>query len=421
MARGMRDLFDDLAGVWEDERGSYRSAPLGDALTRGGPFPAGACLEVGSGTGLLSSLLAPRWTPVMGLDLSWKMLRQARSGPVVQGDAACIPSPAGVFAAVVVADAPLFAPEVVRVLRGDGTIIWSNALGDGAPFHVPTAELLDAVSRATGTAHRGRRWRARPVGEVGWSCVVGARRGTDHGGEGSSSDVGAVGCPARRVGEVRKRSAGSLSGTGVDRHDAFGTAMVEHGPRLARLAFYLCGDRTRAEDLVAAAFAATWPRWSAGRVDSLLPYLRRVMVNLAAKERRHWLVVVRHDERADPPPVGAAADEGLPARLDLTRALQLPAPRAAGGGGAALSRGHARGGDRRPPPGGAGNGQVPVGPGPRHPPDASAGESRCLSATTPATSSGGSSSGRPLSSTCRRRCRERSRPWSGAAGSGGGW
>lgn len=125
---------------------------------------------------------------------------------------------------------------------------------------------------------------------------------------------------------MRNRSAGSLSGTGPDRHDAFGTAMVEHGPRLARLAFYLCGDRTRAEDLVAAAFAATWPRWSAGRVDSLLPYLRRTMVNLAAKERRHWLVVVRHDEKADPPPVGAAADEGLPARLDLTRALHsLPA------------------------------------------------------------------------------------------------
>jgi len=103
--------------------------------------------------------------------------------------------------------------------------------------------------------------------------------------------------------------------------------MVEHGSGLARLAFYLCGDRTRAEDLVAEAFAATWPKWSSGRIDSLLPYLRRSVVNLAAKDRRHWLVVFRHDQRAAPPGSGPGADEGLGARVDLVRALTvLPAP-----------------------------------------------------------------------------------------------
>jgi RNA polymerase sigma-70 factor (sigma-E family) len=108
--------------------------------------------------------------------------------------------------------------------------------------------------------------------------------------------------------------------------DAFGAAMVEHGPRLARLAFYLCGDRTRAEDLVAEAFAAAWPKWSAGRIDSLLPYLRRALVNLAAKERRHWLVVFRHDERSGPQVSAPGADEGLGVALDLARALEaLPA------------------------------------------------------------------------------------------------
>jgi RNA polymerase sigma-70 factor (sigma-E family) len=126
---------------------------------------------------------------------------------------------------------------------------------------------------------------------------------------------------------VRTRPEGAVTTAGVRLDDAFGEAMIEHGDRLARVAFYLCGDRTRAEDLVAEAFAAAWPKWSAGRVDDLVPYLRRSVVNLAAKERRHWLVVARHDHRAAPPPVAPGADEDLWARVDVARALgALPSP-----------------------------------------------------------------------------------------------
>jgi RNA polymerase sigma-70 factor (sigma-E family) len=102
--------------------------------------------------------------------------------------------------------------------------------------------------------------------------------------------------------------------------------MVEQSERLGRLAYFLCGDRTRAEDLVAEAFAAAWPKWSSGRVDNLVPYLRQVVVNLAAKERRHRLVVFRHDERAPAPVPSPGADENLWARVDLARMLSsLPA------------------------------------------------------------------------------------------------
>ena len=87
----------------------------------------------------------------------------------------------------------------------------------------------------------------------------------------------------------------------VNPADAFATALAEHGDRLARLAYFLCGDRSRAEDLVAEAFASAWPKWSAGRVDDLGPYLRRIVVNQASKARRHWRVVVRHDERSAQP------------------------------------------------------------------------------------------------------------------------
>jgi RNA polymerase sigma-70 factor (sigma-E family) len=139
--------------------------------------------------------------------------------------------------------------------------------------------------------------------------------------------VRAITYPEGRMEGVRTRPEGAVPTTGAGLEDAFGDAMIEHGHRLARVAFYLCGDRTRAEDLVAGAFAAAWPKWSAGRVDDLVPYLRRSVVNMAAKEHRHWLVVARHDRRTTPPPVAPGADEDVWARVDLARALgALPSP-----------------------------------------------------------------------------------------------
>jgi RNA polymerase sigma-70 factor (sigma-E family) len=121
--------------------------------------------------------------------------------------------------------------------------------------------------------------------------------------------------------EVRGGSADRDAVPRVHPHDAFSNAMAEHGDRLARLAYFLCGDRSRAEDLVAEAFAAAWPRWSAGRVDDLGAYLRRTVVNHASKARRRWGVVVRHGERAAPTRHAPGADEGLGTRIDLARAL----------------------------------------------------------------------------------------------------
>jgi len=125
---------------------------------------------------------------------------------------------------------------------------------------------------------------------------------------------------------LRAKSEGPGPRTRVDQEDAFEAAMLEHGTRLARMAFYLCGDRTRAEDLVAEAFAGAWPKWSAGRIEALAPYLRRAVVNLAAKEHRHRLVMFRHDERAPSPAPAPGADENLWARVDLGRVLAALAP-----------------------------------------------------------------------------------------------
>jgi hypothetical protein len=44
-------LFDAGASGWRDRDVPERHHALADALTRGGPFPNGWCVEVGSGTG----------------------------------------------------------------------------------------------------------------------------------------------------------------------------------------------------------------------------------------------------------------------------------------------------------------------------------------------------------------------------------
>jgi hypothetical protein len=44
-------LFDASAAGWRDYDVPERHDALDDALARGGPFPRGRCVEVGSGTG----------------------------------------------------------------------------------------------------------------------------------------------------------------------------------------------------------------------------------------------------------------------------------------------------------------------------------------------------------------------------------
>ena len=106
-----------------------------------------------------------------------------------------------------------------------------------------------------------------------------------------------------------------------DPHDAFAAAMTAQASRLARLAFFLCGDPNRAEDVVADVFAAAWPKWSAGRVDDLDRYLGRAVANRASKVRRHRRVVARYDAQARVQTPSPGADEGLDSRIDLAHAL----------------------------------------------------------------------------------------------------
>src|SRR5689334_24990443 len=91
MARQTTEEFTRLAPGWDDSRGRYRPVPLRDALSRGGPFPAGMCVEVGCGTGLLTELVHGVWPAVVSLDLTWEMVRRSPARWRVNADAARLP------------------------------------------------------------------------------------------------------------------------------------------------------------------------------------------------------------------------------------------------------------------------------------------------------------------------------------------
>ncbi len=149
LAKFTTQVFDAMAETWVDERGGYRAAPLVDALDRGRPPATGRCLEIGSGTGVLTPYLREIWKDTVCVDLSMKMMRRERTGRQVQADASALPFQESAFNVIVIGDAPLFAEEVARTLALDGTVIWSNALGSGAPYYLPTADMWDAIVAAS--------------------------------------------------------------------------------------------------------------------------------------------------------------------------------------------------------------------------------------------------------------------------------
>ena len=172
-AAGLRDevrtYFDGLADEWHTRTSPERTAIVDDAVRRGvGSVgaPAGLAVEVGSGIGTYSELLARRFGTVVAVDLSLPMLRLAPATPGlrVQADGAQLPLRDGAAAAVVLINAFLFPAEVARVLAPDGVIVWVNSSGDRTPIYLSAEDLLGSLpGEWSGTASR--------AGEGHW-CVL---------------------------------------------------------------------------------------------------------------------------------------------------------------------------------------------------------------------------------------------------------
>ncbi|QNA78381.1 methyltransferase domain-containing protein [Streptomyces sp. So13.3] len=161
-------LFDDLAEKWDAEQSSGRSEPVTDALQRCGHLPRGVCLELGSGTGTYTPTLRHAFTTVISVDLSQRMLQQARDrSPVrIRADASRLPLPDGSVCAVVAVDMLLFPQETARVLRPDGVLLWINQLGSQGPLHLPADDVARALP---GT------WQAVEA-DAGWGTWAALRR-----------------------------------------------------------------------------------------------------------------------------------------------------------------------------------------------------------------------------------------------------
>ncbi|MHB1712571.1 MAG: sigma-70 family RNA polymerase sigma factor [Acidimicrobiales bacterium] len=95
-----------------------------------------------------------------------------------------------------------------------------------------------------------------------------------------------------------------------------------HHRRLVSLAYALCGNGAEAEDIVAEAYARTWPRLARGQVDDPAAYLRRAVVNGTSSWRRHRFVERREELRRRAAPAGISAEDRVAVGDELWRALQ---------------------------------------------------------------------------------------------------
>jgi len=140
-----------------------------DALSRGfdavRPSP-GLAVEIGSGTGAYSHLLAERFGSVIAIDLSLAMLQLAPTSPArrVQGDGSRLPLGDASAAAIVLINAFLFPREIERVLAAAGVVVWVNSSGEYTPIYLSVDDLVAALpGEWTGVSSR--------AGEGHW-CVL---------------------------------------------------------------------------------------------------------------------------------------------------------------------------------------------------------------------------------------------------------
>ncbi|MDP1819043.1 MAG: class I SAM-dependent methyltransferase [Acidimicrobiales bacterium] len=161
--------FDDLAPTWHTRTSPGREAVVADVLERGVPTDLAAadvCVELGSGIGAYTPLLAQRWRRVLAVELAFEMLQRAPAEPGhrVLADGALLPVADGSVDAVVLVNCFLFPLEVDRVLPPDGLLVWVNSSGTHTPIHLSSTDVVTALPG---------RWEgvASEAGEATW-CVV---------------------------------------------------------------------------------------------------------------------------------------------------------------------------------------------------------------------------------------------------------
>ncbi|MEZ5225446.1 MAG: class I SAM-dependent methyltransferase [Acidimicrobiales bacterium] len=147
-ARKVGALFDGMAADWASDSVEPSTASvIGDGLERGRLDRSGRWIELGSGTGAGTRVLAPHVAQLTAFDLAAAMLAEAPAhlAPRVHGDANVLPFADATFDVVVMVNMLLFPHEVDRVLRPSGSVLWVNTLGDQTPIHLPPDDVCRAL------------------------------------------------------------------------------------------------------------------------------------------------------------------------------------------------------------------------------------------------------------------------------------
>ena len=79
--------------------------------------------------------------------------------------------------------------------------------------------------------------------------------------------------------------------------DAFAAVFSAQHDRALRLAYLMCGDAERSQDIVAEAFARMYPHWRRGRVSDPGSYVRRAVVNGVRGGFRHRAIERREEAK----------------------------------------------------------------------------------------------------------------------------
>jgi ubiquinone/menaquinone biosynthesis C-methylase UbiE len=144
-------FFDVLASEWHTRSSPERFAVVTDAFVRGLDRMLDrrdTAIELGSGTGFYSSMLAERFARALAVDIAFEMSVRAPDGPAhrVLADGGWLPVADQSVDAVVLINAFLFPAEVARVLQPGGTLLWVNSSGPQTPIHLTTSEVVEALA-----------------------------------------------------------------------------------------------------------------------------------------------------------------------------------------------------------------------------------------------------------------------------------
>ena len=143
-------FFDVLATEWHTRSSPERFAVVTDAFVRGlDPLldRRDTAIELGSGTGFYSPMLAERFAAAFAIDIAIEMSLRAPAGPAhrVLADGGTLPVAAASADSIVLINAFLFPSEIDRVLRSGGALLWVNSSGPQTPIHLTSDEVVEAL------------------------------------------------------------------------------------------------------------------------------------------------------------------------------------------------------------------------------------------------------------------------------------